>query len=137
MHFPRQKHRQDNEDERILPLTNVIFLLIIFFMLVGHLARPDALAIQPPRSVSSNPADVSGLVVQINAEGLIAIDGQKVSPRMLKERAQDYLANHPQGKGIRLKADGLVDAARVVAVMQVLRKAGVEQLRLLTRPVKR
>lgn len=135
MQFSRRRRRPDNEDERILPLTNVIFLLLIFFMLVGHLANPDVLAIQPPHSVSSNPAERTGLLVQVNAEGLIALEGEPVSPRKLKARVEHYLAEHPSGKGIRLKADGLVDAARVVAVMRVLREAGVEQLRLLTIPV--
>lgn len=133
MHFPRQRHRP-NEDDRILPLTNVIFLLLIFFMLVGHLSSTDKLAIQPPHSSSDTPAHNTGLLVQVNAQGALALGGNPVQPARLKTAVHNYMQTHPDGK-VRLKADGLVDAARVVAVMRVLRAAGVEHLRLLTRPV--
>lgn len=138
MKFPRQHHRP-NEDERILPLTNVIFLLIIFFMLAGQLSNPDAMAIQPPRSVSESAAQHNGLLVEVTSEGRIALNGKAVTPEALKARVQDYLVKNSQQKsvGIRLKADALVDAARVVAVMSLLRKAGVQRLRLLTLPVQR
>lgn len=133
MHFPRHRHRP-NEDERILPLTNVIFLLLIFFMLVGHLSSTDTLAIQPPHSVSDTAAERNGLLIQVNADGAIALDGTPIRPAALKMAVHAYLQSHPNGTGIRLKADGLVDAARVVAVMRVLKQAGAERLRLLTRP---
>lgn len=132
MQFPRQRHRR-NEDEQLLPLTNVMFLLIIFFMLAGQLANPDAYAIRPPRSASEAPAAAGGLLVQINAQGLIALEGEPISPRELQSAVQDYVASHPRGS-IRLKAAGQLNASRVIAVMSVLREVGVERLRLLTIP---
>lgn len=135
MHFSRQRHRHD-EDERILPLTNVVFLLLIFFMLVGHLSNPDAFAIRPPHSASETPANSAGLLVQINADGLIALEGEPVSPAALKSGIRDYLERHPDGM-VRIKADGLTDASRVIAVMSVLREAGVERVHLLTVEVER
>lgn len=134
MQFPRQRHRP-NEDERILPLTNVIFLLLIFFMLVGRLSSPDALTIQPPHSLSETPAQTAGLLVQINSNGHIALDGDPVAAEQLQSAVQAYLSAHPNGNTVRLKADGLVNASRVVAVMRVLKQAGVERLRLLTMPL--
>lgn len=136
MQFPRHRHKP-NEDDRILPLTNIIFLLLIFFMLVGHLSNPNALTIKPPRSVSESPAESTGLLVQVNADGMIALEGESVSAKTLKSTVNDYVAKHPEGNGIRLKADGLVDAARVVAVMRVLRKAGADKVRLMTLPRQR
>ena len=135
MQFSRQRHHR-NADEGILPLTNVIFLLMIFFMLAGQLANPDAFSIQPPQSVSQTPASHDGLLVQINTDGVIAVAGSPVAPANLVPFVQDYLGVHPDAP-IQLKADGLTDASRVVAVMTRLREAGVEHLRLLTTEAER
>ncbi|HLQ84731.1 MAG TPA: biopolymer transporter ExbD, partial [Salinisphaeraceae bacterium] len=76
--------------------------------------------------------DSGGLLVQVSANGELAIEGDPIRPAALKPAVQAYLEAHPQGEGIRLKADGLVDSTRVVAVMNVMRDAGVERLQLLT-----
>lgn len=131
MQFSRQRRQRPNDDDRILPLTNIVFLLLIFFMLAGQLSSPDVLSIQPPRSISETSASNIGLLVQINMEGAIALDGNPVSATALETTVRDYLAEHPEAP-VRLKADGLTNASRVVAVMSVLRDAGVERLRLLT-----
>lgn len=135
MQFSRPRQRS-NDDERILPLTNIVFLLLIFFMLAGQMSNPDAFAIQPPHSISQTQANSTGLLLQINTNGLIALEGKPIAPAKLKAHIGDYLAQHPKAE-IRLKADGLTDAARVVAVMSVLREAGVERLRLLTTEAER
>lgn len=137
MQFPRPRRQRSDEDDRILPLTNIIFLLLIFFMLVGHLSNPNTFTITPPRSISDNATMASSLLVQVNAHGKIAVDGEPVAPATLESRVADYLDAHERSGGIRLKADGLVDAARIVAVMRVLRKAGADTVRLMTIPTER
>lgn len=131
MRFANPQPRKRNDDEGILPLTNVIFLLIIFFMLVGSLANPDALAIQPPRSTSEAAAGNVGLLVQISTDGVIVVNETVVDGDQLETTVGDFLLQHPNAP-IQLKADGLTNASRVIAVMAELRDAGVEHIRLLT-----
>lgn len=130
MKFPRSR-RPRNEDERILPLTNIVFLLLIFFMLAGRLATPDPMPIEPPESESEDPARAQGVLVQMMTDDRVAIDGEVVPLAELAERVgrRQTGADGPQ---IRLKADGAAAATRVVAVMQQLHDAGVDELRLLT-----
>jgi len=130
MQFPRKRHNP-SEDQRILPLTNIVFLLLIFFMLAGRLSAPDAFSIQPPQSVSQAPAHATGLLIEVNDRGVIAIDGERIEPQDLRPAVQAYLDANTQGE-VRLKADGDTNASRIVAVMGVLREVGIERLRLLT-----
>ena len=131
MQFSRRQRPRGNGDESILPLTNVVFLLLIFFMLAGRLASPEAFDIQPPVSTSEAQARRDGLEIQLSAGGDIAIDGQAVDLDALEERVGEQIAANP-ALALRLKADGAGDATRVVAVMQALRDAGGEKLRLIT-----
>lgn len=131
MRFATPQPRKRNDDEGILPLTNVIFLLIIFFMLVGSLANPNALAIQPPRSASEAAAGNVGLLVEISTDGVIVVNEAIVDGDQLEATVGDFLLAHPNAP-IQLKADGLTNASRVIAVMAELRDAGAEHIRLLT-----
>lgn len=130
MHFPRTR-RAHHSDEAILPLTNVVFLLLIFFMLAGRLTSPRPFDVDPPQSASEATAEYQGLEVQIAANGNLALDGDAVALDILAERVRERLQSEPDTP-LRLKADGAGDATRVVAVMHVLRDAGAEKLRLIT-----
>lgn len=126
---PSLKPRSD--DERVLPLINVVFLLLIFFMLAGRLVASDPFAIQPPRSASDGLTDALEMVVLVAADGRIAIDNSEIDANMLAAVVAERLAEAP-GLQVRLKADGTADAANVVGVMDTLRESGVDRLQLLT-----
>ena len=117
-------------EERVLPLINVVFLLLIFFLLAGRLATTDPFPIEAPRSLGGERIGGHDLVVHIGADGGLAFNGSVVDESRLRN-AIAHRANHAT---VRIKADGRVEARRVIAVMEVLREAGVERLELLTRP---
>jgi len=125
--------RPRNDEERILPLINVVFLLLIFFMLAGRLAASDPFEIAPPRSASEGPAATQDLLVLVGADGRLALDGEVLEAATLEVAVAERLAAN-DGARVRLKADGRAEATDVVAVMELLRAAGVERLKLLTVP---
>jgi len=120
-----------SDDERVLPLINVVFLLLIFFMLAGRLVASDAFRIEPPQSASDGPVRAQGLVVLVAADGRLALDNVPVEATALRSAVADRIAEQPALR-VRLKADGAADASRVVGVMEALRAAGVAELQLLT-----
>ena len=126
-----QPSRYRNDDERILPLVNIVFLLLIFFMLAGRFSVTDPFQIAPPRSASEGPAATQDLVVQMAADGRLAVNGTLLGEAALKARVARRLIA-AEGLRVRLKADGGASAVRVVAVMELLREAGIERLQLLT-----
>ena len=131
--MPLARQRPKNEDDRILPLINVVFLLLIFFMLAGRLAASDPFQIDPPVSLSEGKVAVEDLLVQVGAEGRLALNGQEMSEEGLGQAVADRLSQGTPAP-VRLKADGTADATRVVAIMEILKEAGVESVQLLTLP---
>jgi biopolymer transport protein ExbD len=128
--------RPRNDEERILPLINVVFLLLIFFMLAGRLAVSDPFEIAPPRSASEAPAETQDLLVLVGDDGRLALDGEVMEQAKLKAAVAERLSDNEDAR-VRLKADGRAAATDVVAVMELLREAGVERLKLLTVPERR
>lgn len=123
--------RPRNEEERVLPLINVVFLLLIFFMLAGRIAASDPFEVAPPRSASEGVVQRHDMLVLIDAEDRLALDGEIMTKAALQEAVADRIAG---SRRVRLKADGQAEAAGVVALMQTLRESGVERLKLLTVP---
>ncbi|WP_282605556.1 biopolymer transporter ExbD [Pelagibius sp. Alg239-R121] len=119
------------ESDPILPMINVVFLLLIFFMLAGALHRIEAFDVEPPVSESELPEVDQDSVVLVSADGRLAFGDDELDELDLQLKVLDLLAAQPEAK-IRLKADGQVDARRVIEVMELLSSVGVDEVLMLT-----
>lgn len=136
MRFDRKRLKRD-EEQQVLPLINVVFLLLIFFMLAGRLASSDPFEVEPVRSVSEGLAERREMLVLVGADGRLAFGGEVLDEVALEAAVGERMREGRSVKEpprIRLKADGRAQATRIVSVMEILRKAGVEKLDLLTVP---
>jgi biopolymer transport protein ExbD len=128
----RRAPRRFDEDAAVLPLINVVFLLLIFFMVAGRLSAADPFEIEPAASRSEAPAGETGRLVLMGADGRLALDGEAMSREALLARLSG-----PDAGAVRIKADGRAEAARLVALLQALGARGVDEARLLTVPAAR
>lgn len=133
MRFENPSPRGKNDDERILPLINVVFLLLIFFMIAGELSATDPFHVSPPASVSENKLDNKELIILVGNDGQLAIDGETMDEAAF-QAAIEQKASLESPPLIWLKVDGQAEADRMVVVMEWLRDAGLENLKLLTLP---
>lgn len=125
--------RPKNDDERILPLINVVFLLLIFFMLTGKLSAIDPIEVAPPVSASDGAVETRDLMVVLGADGQLALDDAVIDEERLKTVLTERIDAAPSAQ-VWLKADGAADSTDVIALMETLHEAGVEHLKLLTVP---
>lgn len=131
MEFAQPRRRRD--EEHILPLVNVVFLLLIFFMLAGSLTSTDPVAVEPPHSSAEDSPAPRDLTISLGADEALALDGRIIERDALGSVLAERLAGDEAGT-VWLKADGAADALAVLAVMEELCAAGVERVQLLTTP---
>lgn len=129
MRRKRPARRKTDDDDRVLPLINIVFLLLIFFMVVGRLSAADPFEILPPRSASDGAPATEGFLVSIGAEGELALNGVLVSEADLLAQIEEA-----EGGDLRIKSDGRASAPAVVALLEKLRIAGIKTVRLMTVP---
>lgn len=122
---------QPEEQENILPLINVVFLLLIFFMLAGALHAVDRFNVEPPTTSGFNEAAEQDPTVLIGADGRLALAGEEVTEQALQQMIRSRVEQMPAAI-VRLKADHRVEALRIVEVMTLLKAAGVDQVLMLT-----
>lgn len=124
--------RQFNSEPSLLPLTNIVFLLMIFFLLIGRISEPNAFSVQPPESTSQGPIPGEVLKIELSSAGRIAIDGKRVTRDELAATVRSRRLQTSE-QAVQLRADRRDNATDVVRVMRILRDAGVETIRLVTR----
>lgn len=115
----------------IVPLVNVVFLLLVFFMLVGRLASPEPLDIQPPKSMSGKNDTGQTVKILLTRNGQVAIDRDVVPRSQIGEYVSKILSEQPSAS-FQVKADARADAVSMIELMERLRAKGVQRLTLLT-----
>ncbi|MCC5853822.1 MAG: biopolymer transporter ExbD [Alkalimonas sp.] len=132
MHFPEP--RPDQTEARILPLINVVFLLLIFFMIAGSLTVSEPFEVLPPSSASEGVHEQDSVLILLGRDGQLALDHDSTSEAELLRRLEVRLTAEP-GLLITLKADGQLPGNQLVRFTQALHGIGVQKLHLLTEPV--
>lgn len=124
------KSAREDEDERILPLINVVFLLLIFFMIAGSLTQADPFDIAPPMSDAPELQDAPRRVIHLGADGRAALGERDLDPAAIPAALREGGAAPP--RRVWVKADADTEAAALVRLMEGLRGVGVERVHLLT-----
>ena len=126
--FQSQERRLDLT---VLPMVNVVFLLLIFFMLVGRVGPKEEFDIAPPVSQSGQVESGQPVRVEINSSGIMAMEGRIIDTTELIVLVTDILRQDSSTQ-IQLKADAGLDANALIRVMETLRLIGVAKLTLVT-----
>lgn len=129
--FKFKKTSSQDAEENVLPLINIVFLLLIFFLWAGTISVPDLFEVAPPLSNNENPELGSELVILIGADGRYAFENNEISLNDLSTSIKDAAKNNSHQK-FKIKADASIDTGKVISVMEILRNAGVVNMTLIT-----
>lgn len=114
--------------EPMLPLINVVFLLLVFFMVAGQLAQQPPVELDTPESDAHQQQMRETPRLSLNAGGELFLDGEPLSTGTLSRRGGDLLAVDKP----RLHADAAASSEQLRPVLKALRAAGFEAVQLIT-----
>jgi biopolymer transport protein ExbD len=119
------KYKKNKFKLDMAPLIDVVFLLLIFFMLtfaVGGQAMDIRL---PQGQASSNPVAVEDITVRISAEGDLLLDNQPVKLDELGEQLKEKLdARDKKNRLVKIEPDKKTKYKRFATVLDYARAAG-------------
>lgn len=114
-------------DDSLIPMINIVFLLLIFFMIAGQIQNSMPADILLPEGETGTPADNERVQLYFSADGSLSVDGEKLTLAQLDEQlVQSKRANWA------LVADKTVTAKQLDSVLRQLQKVGVMSLKLMT-----
>ena len=125
---------EDGGDVEInmMPLIDMIFILLIFFLVTASFVRESGVEVNRPEAATAEKKEAAGMVVGITRKGLTFIDGQQVGLHQIRGLVEIFLIENAQG-GVILDADELCATGRLVAVLDQCRLAGAENIAVAAR----
>lgn len=134
MLLPKPAARSNQLDDNMIPLINIVFLMLIFFMIAGQLTASELISIQPPTSQQQSAIDEHDAVLLISATGQLALDDALLEANILTASLQQKIAesNHPQSFKLLVKTDATVPAIELTDLLKQVRAAGILKVSLAT-----
>ena len=110
----------------LTPLINIVFLMLIFFMLAGTLKPGDD--IQPAELDDASAIEHDSLVIVMALDGALSVRGQSVEWR---ELAVLLDKNEASSGKVAIKPDSRLAAEQLVLMTQQLRARGITEVTLI------
>jgi len=130
----RNEGAKVNSDINVTPMVDVMLVLLIIFMVVTpmlqHGVSVDMAKVNNPEPMADADKE-DALLVAVMRDGTVYFGQDKIAPDQLTGKVKDRLVNRVD-KRVYVKADARAKFGSVVAVVDNVRAAGVDQLGLLT-----
>ncbi|MCB0345776.1 MAG: biopolymer transporter ExbD [Bdellovibrionales bacterium] len=136
MKFTDESLFQDDVlDINITPLIDVVFILLIFFMVTTTFDDHAGLKVQLPKAQQRQASDETSklLSITVSKSGGYFVGSKELTPTQLESR----LKQHAQSSGdatVVIRADEHTDHGTVVRVMDMAKTQGIAKLAIATQP---
>jgi len=129
-----RKKSTEGDDLNLVPLIDVVFNLLVFFLVATSFQRMQReLQVELPRAKSSEPVamDMQPIYVTVDREGVITMGEKNVSqeelPKMLRKAAQEV--RRPR---VFVRGDAKTYHQNIIAVLNACQEAGITDVSLAT-----
>jgi len=132
MKFPHLNKKSARFD--LTPLIDVVFLLLIFFMLTTTFVNLESrVKVNLPSGDFAAAEASENIIVTITENNTIYFNGKLIDPLKLTESVAAEITEEPE-RTVILEADKNVLHGKVIRVMDLLKKGGAEKIAIATQP---
>ena len=115
----------------LTPLIDVVFILLVFFMLVSNFNQFNAIAVNAPAPATRQDNSMAGaLLIRLNEQGEIDIAGRPVAWDQLREIVRQALTEKPE-RQVLIKPHAELAIQQVVNLLDELAATGVTNFSFL------
>lgn len=115
----------------VISLIDVMFVLLLFFMIAGHLEKVPPVKINLPKADSGQLLDEGPVTVMLGKYGEVIVNDTVLEETQVLEELKRQLMVNPE-RVITIKADQHLEANRLVQFMEAVKAAGGKNLSLVT-----
>lgn len=137
--MPLKTHADPEPALNLTPMVDVVFQLILFFLLGTKFTEMERkIGLEIPRVTSSQAlaSTAERHVINVYADGTVTFNGTPVALEQLVERLHDASQQRPTG-GVLVRADAQGPFQAVATVLNACKQAGVRQLGIAVTPAEK
>ena len=121
------------QSETIIALIDVVFFLLVFFMLIGRMDATAPFDVAPPQAQTGRDMPAGGITLAISKDGDLALDGTEISKTELTAALASQLAQKPDLR-LRINAHRNTDLRHVLPQVSQAEALGFLDVVLIVTP---
>ena len=111
------------------PLIDMVFLLLIFFLLTSFLTRPS-IPVELPEAETAQLNEKPEVSITIRKDGILLLNGEIIAEKKL-ESSLNRIYAFQRSKEVVIQSDKEVQFGRIVEIMDISKKAGARNISFL------
>ncbi|MBW2039262.1 MAG: biopolymer transporter ExbD [Deltaproteobacteria bacterium] len=127
-----KKNAKNGAEVPLTPLIDMVFLLIIFFLLTTRFITEEGISVKLPQADSTTPQTQKEITVYVSKEGRVFIGNRELTLHQLHYELRSLIGTD-RDKLVVIKADRNVILNKAVKVMDVAKTAGAARLCIATK----
>lgn len=132
MRFRKHLELERGQKEiNITPLVDMVFLLLLFFILTSSYVVVPGIKINLPKAVTSEAIKEKNIIVTINNKNVIYLNEKPTAPEELTQYLEEMVKAKNE-KPLLIKADKDAQLGTVVKIWDICRKVGIQQINIAT-----
>lgn len=131
----RQKGGRKDASVDLIPMIDIVFQLILFFLVSTTFANLPGIDLTLPSSSTSEGTDAGGITITMEADGGLWFNSEPVTSEGLDAALASFdevSAEERSEYPVSLEADELVTNGAIVGVFDILRRNGFQAVNLRT-----
>lgn len=137
--MPARRKQSDDASINLTPMIDVVFLLVIFFMVGSKFSEAESrIEVNVPnlsemQAITRLPDE---RVVAIGIDGTITLDNEVVTLKEVTETLRQELTNYP-GMRVAVRGEATGSLQQTVEVLHAVRSSGVDKIGISTQRMQR
>ncbi len=131
----RRSKKKDEEEVNLTPMLDVVFILLIFFIVTASFVKESGIDINRPAAATAVRKERGNILVAITPTGQIWIERRQIDVRAVRANIERLHAENPQG-AVVIQADRESKNGLLVEVMDAAKLAGVENISIAAEVVR-
>ena len=114
-------------DINIAPLIDLVFLLLIFFMVTTSFVKETGIDVQRPIASTARLKEKGNILIGVSSDGRIFMDRKQIDIRTVRAHVERCLAENPEA-AVVIVADKASQTGIVIRMMDQCRLAGAKNV---------
>ena len=124
-----RKHKQGTVELNIAPLIDMVFILLIFFLVTTSFVKETGIDVTRPTASTASVKPRATILIAVDSQNRIFMDHREIDIRAVRANAERALAENPDG-AVVVVADTASSTGTAIRVMDGCRMAGAANVSL-------
>ncbi|WP_425411017.1 ExbD/TolR family protein [Hyphococcus sp.] len=124
----------NDEDVNVTPLLDIVFIMLIFFIVTSTFVKEPGVEITRPDAVTASERKLASIIVAISGEDEIWINKERVELEGVKTAVEQLRRENPKGTAV-VQADAESKTRLLVEVVNQIRATGITDVAVSTEDV--